>query len=55
MDRGAVHARAPLGCTVYALLFETLGSYSPDVCRLLKELAEERDDRLSKAEYDDTM
>ena len=43
-----------LGCTVDTLLFETLGGFSPDVCRLLKELAEERDNRLSKAEYDDT-
>ena len=42
------------GCTVYTLLFETLGGFSPDVCQLLKELAEVRDNRLSKAEYDDT-
>ena len=34
--------------------FETLGGFSPDVCQLLKELAEVRDNRLSKAEYDDT-
>ena len=33
---------------------ETLGGFSPDVCQLLKELAEVRDNRLSKAEYDDT-
>ena len=38
------------GCTVYTLLFETLGGFSPDVCQLLKELAEVRDNRLSKAE-----
>ena len=31
-----------------------MGGFSPDVCQLLKELAEERDNRLSKAEYDDT-
>ena len=42
------------GCTVYTLLFETLGGFSPDVCQLLRELAEVRDNRLSKAEYDDT-
>ena len=29
-----------LGCTVYTLLFETFGGFSPDVCRLLKELAD---------------
>ena len=43
-----------LGCTVYTLLFETFGGFSPDVCRLLKELADVRENRLSKAEYDDT-
>jgi len=43
-----------LGCTVSTLLFETFGGFSPDVCQLLKELADVRDDRLSKAEYDDT-
>ena len=39
-----------LGCTV----FETFGGFSPDVCRLLKELADVRENQLSKAEYDDT-
>ena len=53
--QGAVYARyIENGCTVYTLLFETLGGFSPDVCQLLRELAEVRDNRLSKAEYDDT-
>ena len=52
--RGQYTHAIAYGCTVYTLLFETLGGFSPDVCQLLKELAEVRDNRLSKAEYDDT-
>ena len=42
------------GCEVSTLLFETLGGFSPDVAALLKRLADERENRLTKAEYDDT-
>ena len=42
------------GCEVSTLLFETLGGFSPDVVALLKRLADERENRLTKAEYDET-
>ena len=42
------------GVDVRVLLFETLGGFSPDVEALLRELAEERQNRLNTAEYDQT-
>ena len=43
-----------VGCVVAPLLFETFGGFSPEVERLLKGLAVERDNRLTAAEYDAT-
>ena len=40
------------GTDVRPLLFETLGGFSPEVMELLKQLAEERQNRLSTGEYD---
>ena len=42
------------GVDVRPLLFETLGGFSPEVQDLLKELAEQRQNRLSRREYDET-
>ena len=42
------------GVTVEALLFETFGGFSPEVMRLLRRLMHDRDNRLSKREYDET-
>jgi hypothetical protein len=42
------------GVDVRPLLFETLGGFSPEVVELFKQLAEERQNRLSTGEYDQT-
>ena len=42
------------GVDVRPLLFEALGGFSPEVVELLKQLAEERQNRLSTGEYDQT-
>ena len=42
------------GVDVRPLLFETFGGFSPAVGELLAALAEERQNRLSTAEYDQT-
>ena len=34
------------------LLFESFGGFSPDVVHLMRDLAEERQNRLNKAEYE---
>ena len=39
---------------VKVLLFETFGGFSPEVLDLLHELAEQRQNRLSRREYDET-
>ena len=47
------YARAlHLGCDVRVLLFEVWGGFGPDVVKLLRTLAEERSDKLNKAEYE---
>ena len=43
-----------LGVDVRALLFSTFGGFSPEVEKFLKELTEERANKLNTAEYDDT-
>ena len=43
-----------LGLHVYVLLFETLGGFSPDVVKVLSLAAAEVDNRLTRAQYDET-
>ena len=40
------------GVDVRVLLFESFGGFSPDVVHLMRDLAEERQNRLNKAEYE---
>ena len=42
------------GVDVRPMLFETLGGFSPEVVELLRDLAEERQNKLNKGEYDQT-
>ena len=50
--RGARALRA--GCRVVPLLVETLGGMGPELTALLRELADERQNRLTAGEHDDT-
>ena len=43
-----------LGLDVYVLLFGLFGGFSPDVILLLRRAAQDRQNRLSHSEYDDT-
>ena len=51
-----VHERADhvVGCDLTLLCFETLGGFSAEVVELLHELARERDNKLTPAEYEET-
>ena len=51
---GAYARALDAGCDVKCLLFETWGGWSPEVVELFRELAEERQNRLTKSEYDET-
>ena len=51
---GAYARAVDAGCDVKCLLFETWGGWSPEVVELFRELAEERQNRLHKREYDET-
>ena len=42
------------GVDVRCLLVSTLGGFGPELCELLLELAEARNNKLSSAEYDAT-
>ena len=42
------------GVDVRVLLIETFGGFSPDLMDLLHQLAEERQNRLHRGEYDET-
>ena len=51
--KGDYHrAETVSGLRVDALLFETFGAFSPEVVELLRELREERGNKLAKSEYD---
>ena len=53
--RGAYHRAIEVhGVDVRPLLFEVWGGFSPEVVDLIRELAFERGNRLSKSEYDQT-
>ena len=53
--RDGKYARAlRAGCRVVPLLVETLGGMGPELTALLRELADERQNRLTAGEYDDT-
>ena len=43
-----------VGCDLTLLCFETLGGFSAEVVELLHELARERDNKLTPAEYEET-
>ena len=43
-----------VGCDLTLLCFETFGGFSAEVVELLHELAKERDNKLTPAEYEET-
>ena len=51
---GVPSRRRAAGCDLTLLCFETLGGFSAEVVDLLHELARERDNKLTPAEYEET-